>query len=283
MRQSLFSSTAESPADSSRLPFLALPGTCSQAVGGKPEQATDVAAAWALLYTAAHIFDSVEDGDPPDPWWESLGNGPAINVATGLLTSAWIVLERMSGPAPAVRLVREDFAFTVLRMSGGQHIDLRSRVLPLEKAWAAAEAKSGAFFALSCRSGARMGGAGESTAHFLADFGFNLGMMLQIGDDLSDLHPALKRPTIPALPVAYSIETSPPERRAALERQASESLPATSTELRRFMAGNGTALYLYAKLAQHRARAAEALQLAHSHPPASTQLASLLTAVVPSA
>jgi hypothetical protein len=42
------------------------------------------AAAWLLFYAAAHLMDSLEDRDDPDPWWQALGPSAAINIATGL-------------------------------------------------------------------------------------------------------------------------------------------------------------------------------------------------------
>lgn len=283
MRQSLSSGSDRAAVGQPRFPFLSLPGLCSQAVGGSPEQATEVAAAWVLLYAAAHIYDAVQDHDPPDPWWEALGDGVAINVATGLLTSAWLVLDQAKGPPPVVRTIREDFSCTVLQMCSGQHFDLRSQVSLLERAWEAAEAKSGAFFALACRAGARVGGANKTAVDALAEYGRNLGMMLQIGDDLSDLHDSPEPASIPALPVAYCMETAAPEHRTRLMRTAQRSGPAVGSEIRQLLADSGTALYLQTKLTLHRARAQEALESAHAIPPANYLLADLLTALDPAA
>lgn len=282
MRQSL-SSGSDGDAGQPRFPFLSLPGLCSQAVGGAPEQAAEVSAAWVLLYAAAHLYDAVQDHDPPDPWWEALGDGVAINVATGLLSSAWLVLNRTQGPPQIVRTIREDFSRTVLQMCSGQHLDLARQLLPLERAWAAAEAKSGAFFALACRAGARIGGANQRAIDALAEYGRNLGLMLQIADDLSDLHDLPEPASIPALPVAYCMEIAAPEHRTRLMRTAQRSDPAVGLGSRQLLSESGTALYLQTKLTLHRARAQEALESAHAIPPANYQLADLLTALDPAA
>ncbi len=213
-----------------------------------------MAAAWVLLYTAAHVFDSVQDGDPADPWWQALGPGPAINVATGLLTSAWLMLAQLEFQRQAVQRLIQDFQQTVLRMASGQHLDLTDRRPSLRSAWAIAEAKSGAFFGLACRSGARLADAPQPVTDLYGEYGLNLGLIVQIGDDLEDIQAG--RPA-PPLPMAYCMEM-------ALEADDS-----------------GAQLYLATKLAQFRARALSSLDAAGGAQPARDLLAELICSLVP--
>lgn len=213
-----------------------------------------MAAAWVLLYTAAHLFDSVQDGDPADPWWQALGPGPAINVATGLLTSSWLVLGELGIQRQVVQQLVQDFQQTVLRMASGQHLDLTDPRPSLRGAWAIAEAKSGTFFGLACRSGSRLAGAPQPMTDLYGEYGFNLGLIVQIGDDLEDIRAG--RPA-PPLPVAYC-------REMALGAD-----------------DGGAQLYLATKLAQFRARALNSLEAAGGAQPAKDQLAELICALVP--
>jgi len=254
MRLSLSSGTAQAGEAPPRHSWIALPGLCCQAAGGDPLEAESVAAAWVLLYTAAHLFDSVQDGDPADPWWQALGPGPAINVATGLLTSAWLVLAQLDVPRTVAQQLIQDFQRTVLRMASGQHLDLTEPRPSLKTAWAIAEAKSGAFFALACRSGARLAGSPQPIADLYSKLGFNLGLIVQIGDELEDIRAG--RPA-PPLPVAYCMEMA---------------LGADD---------GGAELYLATKLAQFRARALHSLDAAGGAQPAKGQLAELISALVP--
>ena len=213
-----------------------------------------MAAAWVLLYTAAHLFDSVQDDDPADLWWQSLGPGPAINVATGLLTSAWIVLGQLETQGAVARQLVEDFQQTVLRMASGQHLDLTDPRLSLDTAWAIAEAKSGAFFALACRSGARLAGAPQHVTDHYGEYGFNLGLIVQIGDDLEDVQAGRSAST---LPVAYS------------------------TEMALGADDSGAQLYLATKISIFRARALNSLDAAGGAQPAKGQLEELIRSLVP--
>jgi len=254
MRLSLSSGNVQADDAPPRHSWLSLPGLCCQAAGGDPQEADRVAAAWVLLYTAAHLFDCVQDDDPADPWWQALGPGPAINVASGLLTSAWLVLAELGVHRPVVQQLIQDFQQTVLRMASGQHLDLTDPQPSLQAAWAIAEAKSGAFFALACRSGAQLAGTPQPVADHYAGYGLNLGLIVQIGDDLQDIRAGR---STPPLPVAYC-------REMALGAD-----------------DDGAQLYLATKLAQFRARALDSLEAASGDQPAKGQLAKLVCSLVP--
>jgi geranylgeranyl pyrophosphate synthase len=139
--------------------WFALPGLCCLAAGGDLDETQEISAAWLLLYTAAHVFDTVEDGDI-DPQVTKLGgSGPAINIATGLLLSAAIILNSLNREIDSLDLevdLTDDYLNTILEMTGGQHYDLTLPHNSLEQWWQIAGAKSGAFFSLACRSGAQL-------------------------------------------------------------------------------------------------------------------------------
>ncbi|HSF81459.1 MAG TPA: hypothetical protein VLA49_09505, partial [Anaerolineales bacterium] len=73
------------------LDLAGLPALCCQAAGGKPAWADAVTAAWLCFYQAAHLMDSLQDQDEPEPWWTEAGPGVALNVASGLYFSAALV------------------------------------------------------------------------------------------------------------------------------------------------------------------------------------------------
>ena len=232
---------------------------CCQAAGGNPSLAEPAATAWALLYAAAHLLDSTQDGDPPEAWWEPLGPGPASNVATGLIATSALLLT--SG-----NLLVEDFFQTVLQMSSAQHLDLTVCSPSLEESWRIAEAKSGAFFGLACRAGARAAGIDEALVSHYSTYGVCLGLLVQIGDDLGDLE-AVKSGQSGhgqlALPVAYFQSVGSPADQEALLRglQGSEGGPSADLVVIDLLGEAGAGLYLRAKVHQFRQRGAAALRL----------------------
>jgi len=262
-----------------------LPALCCQAAGGDPNWTDDIAAAWLLFYIAADLMDSVEDQDEPDPWWAELGPGGALNAATGLFFGASRALSRVyqreETRSYAADLV-DDFQKSFFIMSGGQHRDLTLSELTLEQYWDIAESKSGEFFALACRSGARLGSMdGDCLEHF-SRFGSQLGILVQLLDDLEDIKELPKLVVsgnsagiIRSLPVVYALGVSPAPVQNRLieclqvahkERQAAE-------EALDLIENSGVVLYLMTEIERHKHLALKSLELAEPLSPAGEKLA----------
>ena len=289
MRQSLLAQSGAAPAGGARRPpWLRLPLLCCQAAGGDPHLAEPAAAAWVLLYAAAHLLDSIQDGDPPEAWWEPLGSGPASNVATGLIATCSLLLTSGPEPHPSQDLLIQDFFQTVLQMSSAQHFDLTVPSPSLDDCWRMAKAKSGAFFGLACRAGARAAGIDEALVSHYSTYGVSLGLLVQIGDDLGDLA-AVKSGQpghgLLALPMAYFMAVASP---AAREKML-QSKRATNGQLEpapgviELLESSGAGLYLMASVHELRQKAACALGLAAQPATAFQELLELLESAPSSA
>ncbi|TEU11873.1 MAG: hypothetical protein E3J21_22545 [Anaerolineales bacterium] len=204
-------------------PSLLLAILCCEAAGGDEDQATTIAAAWFLLYLAAKVLDDVEDDDTPLTPWSAIGVPQAINAATGLIFVSQLALARlplMGADRELALSLLEDFNRTTLRMCAGQHADLtEGSNLCLERCLSIAGAKSGEFFALACRAGALLGT--DEVAPY-SEFGYNLGVLIQICDDFEGLWNPQGRSDLAAgkrtLPVIYALTVAPPNVREHLER-----------------------------------------------------------------
>jgi geranylgeranyl diphosphate synthase type I len=264
--------------------FLLLPGLCCQAAGGDPDRTIGVAAAWVLLYTAAHILDDLEDGET------TCGASSAINVATGLIFTAIQSLAHSSHSDVTDQVLvgmTQDFACTILRMCGGQHADLVETPGSLENCWKIAEAKSGACFALACRAGARLAGAQDEVVEHYSQFGHHLGMMLQVCDDLEGIwSPAGGRSDLMAgkrtLPVVYALSVAPPTLQGQL-LQCLQAAPRNSDAeamARNLIEQTGAALYLGVEARCHYKQAQAALYAANPRESPRDQLVALLSKVL---
>jgi geranylgeranyl pyrophosphate synthase len=275
-------------------PLTALPGLCCVAAGGEPQRTEVFTAAWTLLYAALHLLDSVEDGDVPDASWAHWEAGAAINLSTGLLASAGAVLGGLEGAGAnhaTAHVIRDDFFRTLLQMTAGQHADLTLAEPTLEQCWQIAERKSGIFFALACRSGARLHTVDPPLVETFSEFGLRLGLLIQIGDDLEGLRMKEGAPSDLVawprwtLPAAYAMAvTSPVERerlRSAL--QAAPADPDAEAEARRLIVAAGAILYLVAEVQRHQRRAQAALLRAASSSSARDDLMALLRRYTPMA
>jgi geranylgeranyl pyrophosphate synthase len=171
------------------LRWASLPILCCQAAQGKPENALPVASAWFLLYMAAGIMDSVEDGDPPAKWWKEAGPSLALSVATGLYFSANLALNRLEeagNTSATAQQVRREILSSFFEMGAGQHLDINQPAPNLAQYWQVARGKSGAFFELASWAGARLATRRQSKLLGYRQFGMNVGMIIQVLDDLHD-------------------------------------------------------------------------------------------------
>lgn len=166
-----------------------LPGLCCQAAGGDPHWADDLAVAWFLFYTAAHLFDHIEDQDPVEDGSPVWAPGVSTNLATGMLIAASLALNRLHQDLRTREVafqITDDFYRSILTMCNGQHQDLISPQPTIEQWMAIASAKSGAFFRLACRAGASLATERAEIVAAFGEYGFRLGLLLQILDDLGD-------------------------------------------------------------------------------------------------
>jgi geranylgeranyl pyrophosphate synthase len=243
--------------------FALLPELSCQAAGGDPELTGEISAAWLLLYIAAHLVDSVEDEDAAEEIQILGGKGPAVNIANGLFLSAGLLLNQLHGYEKARHLAQEistDFYNTILIMTSGQHRDLKTRRLTAAQWQQIAEAKSGEFFSLACRSGARLAVDDPFVIKGYSDYGFHLGVMLQIHDDFEDLQDyiAAGEKSAPlnlkrSLAVAHALDILPETENKILENWL-ESSPGKSElieKILKILDDSGAGLYMAAQL-EHR-------------------------------
>ena len=277
------------PAENHRqLDWILLPSLCCQAAGGDPDDTNEVAGAWLLFYTAAHIFDSIEDQDQLDDNLEQWGPGVNINIATGLVISASSMINglyQIEHTQEVAQELSQDFFGSILTMASGQHSDLVSGQLELSQWYEIAEAKSGSFFSLACRSGARLGTSDPDKINSYSDYGFQLGIMLQILDDMEDLksaydpeNPILVDGIDCSLAVAYALEVLPDDEGHQLLSWIKSGSQEIKTVNNVIPLPNrcGATLYLRAELDRHRNLGLTSLKNTKSDSPTTAQLEEFL-------
>jgi geranylgeranyl pyrophosphate synthase len=256
-----------------RLPWLAYQATCrARPEGGSqdPHRAAPVAAAWHLLHCAAKLLDDVEDGGQGSLVPAGLCPAQAINAASALIFVSQLALAALRDLGlDASRTLDIAVAFNAAtsRMAGGQAQDLdlaSGDVVTLERLRKVQEAKSGEFFALICRAGAMLGDASDDVIAACAAFGYNLGMLVQIGDDLRDLWAPRGHRDLATvrctLPLVYALSMADADLKkwieGLLERVAEDGNAVTT--LQKTLAETGAAHYaaLQAGLCYLRARQA---------------------------
>jgi geranylgeranyl pyrophosphate synthase len=261
---------------------------CCEAAGGQPEWADDLALAWLLNYAAAQLMDSVQDGDEPDAWWVTHGPAYALSAITGLLFSADLTLSNLSLHPETQDHLSEtlrDFSQTFLLMGSGQHADLASYTRTLDQFWQQTEAKSGSFFSLACRAGARLSCVSPDIQADYGRYGNHLGILIQITDELEDVRPSQgsgthgQRPSFGrSLPVIYALEVLSAHEAARLKicLQFSMTDPGEAEEAVGLVNQSGAARFLMVLLEKHKNLALRALEAARPRSPAGEALTDLV-------
>lgn len=266
--------------------WLPLPGLCCQAAGGDANSALSVAAAWACLQAAAHAMDKVEDGDPLDEWLLGLEPGEVINAANGLVFTASYLLQDLykdDRTRQAAGDICVDFHRSLLLMASGQHRDLTYRTPDLGLWMEIAGAKSGAFFRLACRNGARLGTGDRVRIEAFGEYGYRVGLLLQLRDDLTDMRPGLLEMKSPgalrrSLAFAYAFEVLPePEREQFSVTVNDLGMEGTApVRLVELLDQSGAGLYIRMEIQRQRRSGLDALQRAEPAGAAGDKLVELL-------
>jgi geranylgeranyl pyrophosphate synthase len=166
-----------------------LPLLVIDAAGGDPHAGLPLAAAAECLIAASDVLDDVEDADSATGLERACGAPTAINVGTFLAFMAQVAIHRLTGlgfQADVVRDVGRVFATAAARACGGQQRDIdQDDALLTESGYLEmVEAKSGALVEGLCRAAAIVAGATTETIERYAQFGHNLGIALQVSNDV---------------------------------------------------------------------------------------------------
>ncbi|MCK5315557.1 MAG: polyprenyl synthetase family protein [Anaerolineales bacterium] len=284
----LFQHSNTTGTDGSLSRLARLPGLCCQAAGGELHWANRLTVAWLLFYAAADLMDSVQDQDVPDPWWDEQGTAAALNAASGLYFSAsWALndLYKHGASQEAALDIANKFYKSLLVMSGGQQSELTNPEPTLEQYWQNAEAKSGVFFSLACRSGARLAIDEVDRLENFAQFGQHLGLVIQLLDDFDEVRspegagvPGQRPELARSLPAVFALEVSPPAQRARLREYLRVATidPSAAESALDLIDTSGAATYMVAEIERHKAMASSFLENANPAYTAQEELLLLL-------
>ncbi len=200
--------------------------TCCAVAGGNEQQAVRAAAAVELFMVALDVLDDAEDSEESALQAE-LGAACALNVSTGLLLIAQQGLLAAGNGGDGVGLAHL-LLNAGLHACAGQHADLTGvseQPVGLDDALAVTAGKSASLAAAICQLGAARAGADSAMQSLFARFGWYLGMVAQLINDLKGLQPdavdktdiALGRPT---LPLAHAAQLAPTAETEAIVRVA---------------------------------------------------------------
>ncbi len=167
---------------------------CCTAAGGDPTLAAPLAAAIELLHNFTLIHDDIQDRSPNRRHratvWRIWGDAQAINAGDALFAVAQRALLRTDTahvPPETLLHLLDEFNRMTIDIVRGQVLDLEFEgsvsVTPAEYLMMIG-GKTAAIVRYAAWAGAIVGGASESTAYQLGEFGKALGIGFQLRDDV---------------------------------------------------------------------------------------------------
>jgi len=249
----------------------ALPLLTCKAAGGTIDDAVPAAAAWRALYIAAKLLDDVEDGTPIEVDGRRITHPEAANIATGFITLSNLALLERKGKTSyfndKVKDLVVEFNRAVLHMASGQHRDISpDEDLDLESYREVMSAKSGSFFQLAAWAGARCATDDVGTLSLFEALGYNLGMMLQLNDDLKDFRESSPGNDLAeghrTFPVFYALSVASPFERERLQKWLAEARENQQAEenARNLIKVLGGEVYVLAEIMRYRRRTTKVLE-----------------------
>ncbi|MCH8061645.1 MAG: polyprenyl synthetase family protein [Chloroflexi bacterium] len=165
-----------------------------RALGGDYSSAIPAAAAVELVHSFTEVHDDVQGGQPQrdgrDALWWVWGPAQAINAGDGLHALARLalfqLLDRGASPELVFRAVQL-MDKTSLEVCEGRFMDLEAQEridLSVESYMKMARSKTGALFACAMQLGALIGGGDEEAVESLGRCGYELGLAIQIREDI---------------------------------------------------------------------------------------------------
>ncbi|MGB9300929.1 MAG: polyprenyl synthetase family protein [Anaerolineae bacterium] len=165
-----------------------------EACGGDWRRAVPAAAAIELMHNFSLIHDDIEDNSPQrrhrPTVWSLWGQAQAINVGDGLFAISRLALQRLAnrGISPqkvvvAFRIVDQ----TCLYLTEGQYLDLAFEEVDgvtVDMYLEMIGKKTGALMSCATQLGALLGTDDERVMESYGAFGYELGLLFQIVDDM---------------------------------------------------------------------------------------------------
>ncbi len=249
-------------------PWLLLPLIVCESVSGEYEPAVPVAAALHFSKAAAELFDDIEDQDTARALYLEWGLPIATNIATTMLIlSEKAITDLQARGIPDHKIVHiiDKINSFHCHTCTGQHRDLRispGTVITEEDYLSIAGMKSASQIECACYAGAYLAIDDEMKIKAFARFGYNLGMAIQIANDIKGIAEGIdivKRKI--TLPVIYGLTQTEGEdlsRLTATYRKYTGAA-ADPVEIKDIFFRTGAIYYATVKIEMYKQAAVDAL------------------------
>lgn len=174
-------------------PWVLLPLITCESIGGTCEKALPLCASLQFFMAAGDVFDDVEDNDAPLSLSSRYGMAITNNIATTLLVLGEKAIaglkDKKVNDSKIVRIL-DTINHYYLKACTGQHLDLSygNKLDISENEYLdILSLKSASQIECACYTGALLATDNNKLLGLFKNFGYNLGMMLQITNDIAGI------------------------------------------------------------------------------------------------
>lgn len=254
--------------DKGSRPWLLLPLIVCESISGEFGPAVPVAAALHFSKAAAELFDDIEDQDTPRALYLKWGLPIATNIATMMLIlseKAITGLQARGIPDQKIVHIMDKINSYHWHTCTGQHRDLSispGAGITEEDYLSITGMKSASQLECACYTGAYLATEDGMKIKAFARFGYNLGMAVQIANDIKGIaegYDIIKHKT--TLPAIYGLAQAEGEDLSRLTATYKEYTGATAdpVEIKDILFRTGAIYYATVKIEMYKQAAVEAL------------------------
>lgn len=249
-------------------PWILLPLIACESIGGSSEKALPLCASLQFFMAAGDVFDDIEDNDSPLSLCAKYGTAVTNNIATTLLVLGEKAIARLKDRNVADHIIiriLDSVNSYYLTACEGQHMDIshgNNMEISENDYFEILSLKSASQIECTCYTGALLATDNEKILDRFKEFGYNLGMMAQITNDISGIinkKDILNKKI--TLPVIFALAQSEKPVYTLLEQYYSSQSDSdiTAEQISDVLSSSGALHYAAIKLESYRLTATEAV------------------------
>jgi geranylgeranyl diphosphate synthase type I len=252
-------------------PWVLLPLMVCESIRGSYEKALPFCASMQFFMAAGDVFDDIEDRDSPLSLCSKYGTAITNNIATTLLVLGEKAIAKLKDrdiEEETIVRILETINSYYLTACTGQHLDLlyeRKLNISEDEYLNVLSLKSASQIECSCYTAALLATDDEKLHDIFKNFGYNLGMIAQITNDISGIitgKDIFKRKI--TLPVIFALSQTKGEKHTQIEDYyiKKRKLNHSTEQISQLLSNTGAIHYTAIKLESFRMDTSAALNKA---------------------
>ncbi|CAN5791223.1 hypothetical protein BH11BAC3_BH11BAC3_18210 [soil metagenome] len=241
------------------------PASACRAVGSDMCNTYEISAAILAGAISMRILDDLQDNDKPEALYNKIGLPRTLNYVDAFRTIAYKILCDKCVENNGYLKIMQEFTTCYLVVLAGQDSDLKPAQLNFDAAWKTIEMKTGYIHATAAAIGAMAGTDNKQLITACKNYGYHLGLAIQIFNDMDGIWNAegisdIKQNKI-TLPIIYALNCEHTDKQTLLEIVNQNTLASNSNIVIEILNNVDAKGYLLWAALQQREKAFDAISI----------------------